>query len=67
MRNGVRDRAVSAARANGIGLPAWLAVASEMLTCIFYVMRSGLSAVAPVAVKDLPPWSTVYRWLAAWR
>jgi putative transposase len=37
----------------------------EIINAIFYVMRSGCPwRLIPV---DLPPWSTVYRWFAAWR
>ena len=37
----------------------------EIVNGIFYVMRSGCPwRQLP---KDLPPWSTVYRWFAAWR
>lgn len=37
----------------------------EIVNSIFYVMRSGCPwRQLP---KDLPPWSTVYRWFAAWR
>jgi transposase len=37
----------------------------EIVNGIFYVMRS----VCPwrQMPKDFPPWSTVYRWFAAWR
>src|SRR4249919_1749260 len=52
-----RDRAVSAARQ---GWPL-----REIVNGIFYVMRSGCPwRQLP---KDLAPWSTVYRWFAAWR
>ena len=37
----------------------------EIVNGIFYVMRGGLP-VAPAA-DDFPPWSTIYRWFAAWR
>jgi transposase len=37
----------------------------EIVNAIFYVMRSGCPwRLIPA---DLPPWSTVYRWFAAWR
>ncbi len=37
----------------------------EIVNAIFYVMRSGCPwRLLPA---DLPPWSTVYRWFAAWR
>jgi len=37
----------------------------EIVNGIFYVMRSGCAwRQMPT---DLPPWSTVYRWFAAWR
>jgi transposase len=37
----------------------------EIVNGIFYVMRSGCAwRQLPT---DLPPWSTVYRWFAAWR
>jgi transposase len=37
----------------------------EIVNGIFYVMRSGCTwRQLPT---DLPPWSTVYRWFAAWR
>lgn len=37
----------------------------EIINAIFYVMRSGCPwRQLPT---DLPPWSTVYRWFAAWR
>jgi transposase len=37
----------------------------EIINAIFYVMRSGCPwRQLP---KDLPPWSTVYRWFATWR
>ena len=37
----------------------------EIVNGIFYVMRSGCPwRQLPT---DLPPWSTVYRWFAAWR
>jgi len=37
----------------------------EIINAIFYVMRSG--APWRQLPKDLPPWSTVYRWFATWR
>ena len=37
----------------------------EILNAVFYVMRSGCPWRFLPA--DLPPWSTVYRWFAAWR
>ena len=37
----------------------------EIVNGIFYIMRSGCAwRQMPT---DLPPWSTVYRWFAAWR
>jgi transposase len=37
----------------------------EIVNAIFYVMRSGCAwRLLPA---DFPPWSTVYRWFAAWR
>ena len=37
----------------------------EIVNAIFYVMRSGCPwRLLP---GDFPPWSTVYRWFAAWR
>lgn len=37
----------------------------EVVNAIFYVMRSGCPwRLLPA---DFPPWSTVYRWFAAWR
>jgi putative transposase len=36
----------------------------EIVNAIFYVMRAGCSwRLLPA---DFPPWSTVYRWFAAW-
>ena len=50
--------------AKGTGRPrAW--PLREIVNGIFYVMRSGCPwRQLP---KDFPPWSTVYRWFAAWR
>ncbi|HSM40926.1 MAG TPA: IS5 family transposase [Afifellaceae bacterium] len=37
----------------------------EIVNAIFYVMRGGIAwRLLP---SDFPPWSTVYRWFAAWR
>lgn len=37
----------------------------EIVNAVFYVLRGGISwRLLPT---DLPPWSTVYRWFAAWR
>jgi len=37
----------------------------EIINAIFYVMRGGIAwRLLP---SDFPPWSTVYRWFAAWR
>lgn len=37
----------------------------EIVDAIFYVMRGGIAwRLLPI---DFPPWSTVYRWFAAWR
>ena len=37
----------------------------EIINGIFYVMRAGCPwRLVP---RDLPPWGTIYRWLAAWR
>ena len=37
----------------------------EIVNAIFYVMRGGMAwRLLP---SDFPPWSTVYRWFAAWR
>ena len=50
--------------AKGIGRPRGWPL-REIVNGIFYVMRSGCPwRQLP---KDLPPWSTVYRWFAAWR
>src|SRR6266853_4658785 len=51
-------------RAKDTGRPrAW--PLREIINGIFYVMRSGCPwRQLP---KDLPPWSTVYRWFATWR
>ena len=50
--------------AKGIGRPRGWPL-REIVNGIFYVMRSGCPwRLLP---KDLPPWSTVYRWFAAWR
>ena len=50
--------------AKGIGRPRGWPL-REIFFCIFYVMRSGCPwRQLP---KHLPPWSTVYRWFAAWR
>ena len=50
--------------AMGIGRPRGWPVARDCQRH-FYVMRSGCPwRQLP---KDLPPWSTVYRWFAAWR
>ncbi len=39
--------------------------AREIANAIFYVMRGGIAwRLLP---SDFPPWSTVYRWFAAWR
>ena len=59
----VPDR-TSFAGANSTGRPrAW--PLREIVNSIFYVMRSGCPwRQMP---KDLPPWSTVYRWFATWR
>ena len=52
------------APAKGIGRPRGWPL-REIVNGIFYVMRSGCPwRQLP---KDLPPWSTVYRWFAAWR
>ena len=57
------DRAVSAARQGHWPPARW--PLREIVNGIFYVMRSGCPwRQLP---KDLPPWSTVYRWFAAWR
>ena len=49
---------------NSTGRPrAW--PMREIINGIFYVMRSGCPwRLLPI---DFPPWSTVYRWFAAWR
>ena len=51
-------------RAKTTGRPrAWLV--REIVNAIFYVMRGGIAwRLLP---SDFPPWSTVYRWFAAWR
>ena len=37
----------------------------EIVNAIFYVLRGGIAwRLLP---SDFPPWSTVYRWFAAWR
>jgi len=37
----------------------------EIVNAIFYVLRGGIAwRLMP---SDFPPWSTVYRWFAAWR
>jgi transposase len=36
----------------------------EIVNAIFYVVRSGCAW--PLLPADFPPWSTVYRWFAAW-
>jgi len=37
----------------------------EIVNAIFYVLRGGMAwRLLP---SDFPPWSTVYRWFAAWR
>ena len=37
----------------------------EIVNAMFYVMRGGITwRLLP---SDFPPWSTVYRWFAAWR
>ncbi|WP_410170474.1 transposase [Aurantimonas coralicida] len=37
----------------------------EIVNAIFYVMRGGIEwCLLP---SDFQPWSTVYRWSAAWR
>ena len=46
--------------AKGIGRPARLAVARDR-------QRHFLRDALWLLPKDLPPWSTVYRWFAAWR
>ena len=58
-----RDRAASSA-ARKTGRPrAW--PLREIVNAIFYVMRGGIAwRLLP---SDFPPWSTVYRWFAAWR
>ena len=59
-----RAEGPSATGAKGIGRPRGWPL-REIVNGIFYVMRSGCPwRQLP---KDLPPWSTVYRWFAAWR
>jgi transposase len=37
----------------------------EIVNAIFYVLRGGMAwRLLP---SDFPPWSTIYRWFAAWR
>jgi transposase len=50
--------------AKGTGRPpAW--PMREIVNAIFYVLRGGVAwRLLP---SDFPPWSTVYRWFAAWR
>jgi putative transposase len=50
--------------AKTIGRPrAW--PMREIVNAIFYVLRGGMAwRLLP---SDFPPWSTVYRWFAAWR
>jgi transposase len=48
----------------GTGRP-WRWPVREIINAIFYVLRSGCPwRQMPT---DLPPWSTAYRWFAAWR
>src|SRR5580700_10743995 len=50
--------------AQGIGRPRGWPL-REIVNGIFYVMSSGCPCRQ--LPKDHPPWSTVYRWFAAWR
>ena len=59
----VRDRTTLPA-VNATGRPRGWPM-REIVNGMLYVMRSGCPwRQLP---SDLPPWSTVYRWFAAWR